>query len=104
MTLEQAIFIESEKAREWREYRLPDGGDNIHALYAEWFEQLKCLLKAWEEVKADIRLFIDAQKTQTVCPTDKRDALAVDCLKVMSISTAEACLDIINKHLKEVRA
>ena len=43
MTLEQAIIVETNKAREWQEYSLPDKGDNIHALYAEWLKELKAL-------------------------------------------------------------
>ena len=81
----------------------PDAYGGIYGeKYGQALEIAFKSLEAWDKVKADIRLFIDTQKTQTVCPTDKRDALAVDCLKVMSISTAEDCFDIIDKHLKEV--
>ena len=51
MTLEQAIIVETDKAKEWREYNLPDVGDNIHEKYAEWFRELKCFREAWTNTK-----------------------------------------------------
>lgn len=55
MTLEQAIIVEKNKAKEWRGYGLPDSGDNIHEEYAEWFEELQCQREAWSKIIAEIK-------------------------------------------------